>query len=111
MDSPRTTATGNEGPPTFLVEHYWPDATPDAFRAIVARVRAAVDDMAGSGLPLRFLRSTFVPEQESALCVFSSSGPRLVEQAYLRAGIGFERIVKVLEIDVGEPAVAPPMED
>ena len=74
---------------------------------MVARVRAIVDEMAGAGAPLRFLHSTFVPEQESALCVFSSAGPGLVEQVYRRAGIGFEQLLNVLEIDDGDPTEAP----
>lgn len=75
------------------------------------RVRAAVDDLAGSGAPLRFLHSTFVPEEESALCVFSSAVPGLVEQAYRQAGVSFERILSVLEIAPGEPTEQPTNED
>jgi Protein of unknown function (DUF4242) len=81
----------------FLVEHYWPDATPDAFQAMAARVRAAVDEIAGSGAPLRFLHSTFVPGEGSALCVFSSPVPALIEAAYRRAGVDFDRVVDAVE--------------
>jgi Protein of unknown function (DUF4242) len=111
MNSTRSHGQRDEEPQTFLVEHYWPDATPDAFRTSVARVRAAVDNLAGSGAPLRFLHSTFVPEEESALCVFSSPAAGLVEQAYRRAGVSFERILSVLEIAPGEPAEQPTNED
>jgi hypothetical protein len=86
-----------ETPQAFLVEHYWPEATPDAFQAMTARVRAAVDDMAGSGAPLRFLHSTFVPAEGSALCVFSSPLPALVQEAYRRAGVSFDRVVAAVE--------------
>ena len=103
--------SGDAGPHAFLVEHYWPDATPDTFRAIAERVRAAVDDMASSGVPLRLLHSTFVPADESALCVFASSGQALVEEAYRRAGVSFERILSVLEVETGEPAVPPATEN
>ncbi len=92
----------------FLVEHYWPDATPDTFRAMAERVRVAVDDVAGAGADVRLLHSTFVPEEESALFVFSSSTQALVEEVYRRAGVDFERIVSVLEIGTGEPGPTPP---
>jgi hypothetical protein len=101
---------GNGGPHAFLVEHYWPDATPATFRAIAERVRVAVDDMAGSGAAVQFLHSTFVPEEESALCVFLSSAPELVEEAYRRAGVNFDRIIRVLEIETGRPAAPPATE-
>jgi hypothetical protein len=94
--------SGDGGPHAFLVEHYWPDATPGTFRAIAERVRTAVDDIAGSGAPLRLLHSTFVPEDGSAFCVFASSEQDLVEEAYRRAGVSFERILSVLEIETGE---------
>ena len=103
--------SGDGGPPTFLVEHYWPDATSETFRAIAERVRAAVDDMAGSGAEVRLLHSTFVPEEESALCVFASSGQALVEEAYRRAGVSFERVLSVLEIEAGKPAEPPVTEN
>jgi len=92
-------ATGADGgaSQTFLVEHYWPEATPDAFQATTARVRAAVEEMAKSGAPLRFLHSTFVPAEGSALCVFSCPVPALVEAAYRRAGVDFDRVVGAVE--------------
>ena len=89
------------------MEHYWPDATPDTFRAIVERLRVAMDDMARSGAEVRLLHSTFVPVDESALCVFLCSGQEDVEEAYRRAGVNFERILSVLEIEIGKPAAPP----
>jgi hypothetical protein len=110
MDRSGAIDRGSGGPHAFLVEHYWPDATPDTFRAIAERVRAAVDDMAGSGAPVLFLHSTFVPEEESALCVFLSSTQAVVEEVYRRAGVNFERILSVLEIETGEPSGPPTTE-
>ena len=92
MDNSRAMDSADEVLHTFLVEHYWPDATAKpSGRSWPGRSRGG-----GPGpirAALRLLHSTFVPEQESALCVFSSSGPGLVEEAYQRAGIGFERIL------------------
>ena len=101
---------GNGGPYAFLVEHYRPDATPDTFRAVAERVRVAVDDMAGSGSAVQFLHSTFVPEEESALCVFLSSTQAQVEDVYRRAGVNFERILSVLEIETGDLSTPPTTE-
>lgn len=83
---------------TFLVEHYAPGVTADAFRIAAQRVRDAAHEMAAGGAPLRFLHSTFVPEDESSFCVFQSTSGDLVIEAYRRAGVGFERIVHALDM-------------
>jgi hypothetical protein len=83
---------------TYLVEHYWPGVTADAFRTTADRVRAAAEEMALAAAPIHFLHSTLVPEDENAFCVFAASSPALVEEAYRRAGVRFERIVDALEL-------------
>ncbi len=84
---------------TYLVEHYWPGVTADAFREAVERLRAAAEELALAAEPIRFLHSTLVPEDENAFCVFSASSPTLVGEAYRRAGVAFERIVDALELE------------
>jgi uncharacterized protein DUF4242 len=85
-------------PQTFVVEHYWPGVTADAFRAAADRVRAATEEMTLAAAPIHFLHSTLVPGDENAFCVFSASSAALVEEAYRRAGVPFERIVDALEV-------------
>lgn len=84
---------------TFLVEHYWPGVSVEAFRAAADRVRAAAEAMALAAAPVHFLHSTLVPEDESAFCVFSAASAELVEEAYRHAGVEFERIVDALELE------------
>jgi hypothetical protein len=86
---------------TFLVEHYWPGVTVEEFRTAANRVRASADEMAGADARIRFLHSTLVPEDEAAFCVFAAASSGLVEDAYRRAGIPFERIVNALELERG----------
>jgi hypothetical protein len=88
-----------KGAPAFLVEHYWPAATPNTFVIATARLRAAVEQLASAGAAVHLLHATFVPEEGSAFCVFSCSSPGLVEEAYKRAGIAFERMLNVVEIE------------
>ena len=87
------------GAHTYLVEHYWPGVTVDAFRRAADRLRAATAAMALDAVPIRFLHSTLVPEDENAFCVFSAASPAVVEEAYGRAGVAFERIVDALELE------------
>jgi hypothetical protein len=82
---------------TFLVEHYRPGVTIGGFGDATRRVRASAEAMAA---PIAFLHSTLVPEDETAFCVFSAQSRGLVEEAYRRAGVSFERIVAALELEV-----------
>lgn len=84
---------------TYLVEHYWPGVTEAEFRASARRVAHSADRMAHAGLPIRFLHSTLVPEDEAAFCVLTAASPDAVEQAYAAAGVGYERLVEAIEVD------------
>lgn len=86
---------------TYLVEHYWPGVTEAEFRDSARRVAASADRMAHAGLPVRFLHSTLVPEDEAAFCVLTAASPDAVEQAYAAAGVGYERLVEAIDVDAG----------
>jgi hypothetical protein len=88
---------GVSGATTYLVEHYWPGITAETFRSAAERVRATARAMARSGAPIRYLHSTMVPTDETAFCVFDAASSELIEQAYTRAGVRFDRIVAALE--------------
>ena len=79
----------------FLVEHYWPGVTAEVFRDAAGRLSAEAGAMDG----ITFLHSTLVPADESAFCVFSARSQTLVEEAYRRADVPFERIVDALELE------------
>lgn len=84
---------------TYLVEHYWPDVTEAEFRDSARRVADSADRMAHAGLPIRFLHSTLVPEDEAAFCVLTAAAADVVVQAYAAAGVGYERLVEAIEAD------------
>ena len=84
---------------TFLVEHYWPGVTEASFRSAADRVRAAAEEMSAAGESIVFMHSTLVPEDENALCVFAAASQSVVEAAYARAGVRFERIVDALAFE------------
>jgi hypothetical protein len=86
---------------SFLVEHYWPGVTESGFSAAAESLRVASEAIAAEGSALRYLHSTLVPEDEAAFCVFEAASRSLVEQAYARAGVRFERILDAVESGVG----------
>ncbi len=97
--------TGTEARETFLVEHYRPGLTADELGAWAARVRDMAAEMEREGHPVRYLRATIVPTDESLLCLIEAASEQLVHEAYARAGIPFERITAV--IPDGESGESP----
>jgi hypothetical protein len=91
-------------PTTFLVEHYWPGITPDGFEAAAERVRESAAALASTGRRIRFLHSTLVPGDDAGFCVFDAESPAVVEQAYARAGVPYERVLDALEVAVNRDA-------
>jgi hypothetical protein len=77
---------------TYLVEHYRPGLEAEQLKRWAGRVRDAVDELERKGVPVRFLRATIVPRDESFLCVLEAASEKLVCEAYAGAGIPFERI-------------------
>jgi hypothetical protein len=75
---------------SFLVEHYRPGITADAFRAAMARVRVSAAAMLRDGSPIRCVHSTPVPEDEAVLSVVDAASSALVEQLFARAGVRVE---------------------
>ena len=92
---------------TYLVEHYRPGVGVDGLRECAARVRETAVEMERAGSPVRHIRSTIVPADESLFCVFEAASEELIRQTYLQAGVPFERLSAVLvDADV-VPATTP----
>jgi hypothetical protein len=58
-----------------------------------------VEEMARAGNAVRYLHSTIVPRDEFAFVVFEAGSMALVEEAYTRAGVRFDRIVDALDLE------------
>ena len=91
-------AKSNVGARTFLVEHYWPGVTARAFGRAAQRIRASAEQLAREGVDLEFLHSTLVLEDEAAFCVLRGESESVVEEAYRRAGVRFERVLPAVEM-------------
>jgi Protein of unknown function (DUF4242) len=81
---------------TYLVEHYRPGFPAEGLRDWASRVREAVERLEGEGKPVRYVRSTIVPADESFLSIVEAASEDLVRDAYRQAGIPFERISCVI---------------
>jgi len=83
----------------YLVEHYRPGLGVEGLRNCAARVRESAGEMEREGKPVRYLRATLVPTDESLLCVLAADSEELVREAYVRAGVVCDRITVAIADD------------
>ena len=57
-----------------------------------ASAKAATETMTSEGVPIRYLRSTFVPAEQKCFCLFEGASVDAVREAQERAGLPYERI-------------------
>jgi hypothetical protein len=81
------------GTRSYLVEVYQPRTGADA---AAARARSAADAASRAGTPVRYVRSIFVPEDETCFHVFESSSKEAVLAATERAAFAFPRIAEAV---------------
>ena len=82
---------------TYLVEQYRPGLGLGELEQLASHVRQAVDGLERKGKPIRFVRSTIVPADESILCIVEAGSEQLVREAYARAGSAIERISTAID--------------
>lgn len=76
----------------YLVEEYVPGISERELLLSQARLEQAVASLVATGERIRYVGTTFVPEQETSLSQFEAPSRRLVERACRRADIPFARI-------------------
>jgi hypothetical protein len=81
----------------FLVELYLPSHGADAAAATAARARAAADELAGQGAPVRYLRMLYVPDDETCFLLYEAASAELAGEASQRAQIAYERVLEAVE--------------
>jgi len=84
----------------FLGELYVPRGHGVAVEDDEVRVRAAAAELTREGRPVRFLRTIFVPEDETCFYLFEASSAGSVREVGARAALLFEqRSVSAVRID------------
>jgi hypothetical protein len=79
-----------------LVQCFWPRATSSAIEEAAARAAAAAAAVDGGGV--RFLGSTFIPEDEVVLFEFAGEIDG-VRDASDQAALPYERIIQAVELE------------
>jgi hypothetical protein len=84
--------------PKYMVERSLPGLTEAQLAAAAASAKTASTQMASEGVPVRYLRSTFVPSEDKCFCLFEGPSEEAVRQANERAGLPLERITEALHV-------------
>jgi Protein of unknown function (DUF4242) len=101
--------------PDYLVERYLPGLTAADVHAAIRRTTAVAEEMAADGIPIRYLTSAFIAEEEACFCQFEAPSREAVVAANERAAFSYARILAVDRAsgEQGSRSEAPPtqMED
>lgn len=83
---------------TFMVERSLKGITMDQLAAAQKRAIETASEMSAQGTPVRYLRSTFVPESGACMCLFQGDQAADIEALNQKAGIPFTRVVPALDL-------------
>jgi Nickel responsive protein SCO4226-like len=83
--------------PLYLAELYRASGEGGDLAEAAVRARAAADALARTGTRVRYVRSVFVPADETWFLLYDAPSVAAVEEAADRAELRLERIVEALE--------------
>ncbi len=90
--------------PEFLVECFVSRANAVAVDADSEAARRAAESVTREGTKVRFLRSIFVPEDETCFYLYEAGSADAVREAAGRAGLAFERVAETVVVTKGANA-------
>jgi hypothetical protein len=82
----------------FVAERFWPGATEDKALASMARVRDSCEQLAATGVPVRWLGGTYVAGDECVSLRFEGTA-QAVRAAHELAGVPFDRLVPSVDVE------------
>jgi Protein of unknown function (DUF4242) len=86
----------------YLLELYISRTDPGAVERGAERARLAAEQLTHEGVPVRFVRSIFVPEDETCFLLYRAESAEAVRDAVRRASLPFERIVAAVADPAGD---------
>lgn len=82
----------------FMVERELPGIPMDQLAAAQQRAIQTAASMSSQGQPIRYLRTTFVPDSGRCMCLFESDSAERVEQLNRAAQIPFTSVMPALHL-------------
>jgi hypothetical protein len=86
----------------YLVELYVARDDAAALERGAAQARRAAEELTREGTSVRFLRSIFVPEDETCFYLYEAASAAAVRDAVGRAALSFERVVEAVPSPAGK---------
>ena len=86
----------------FLVELYVPRTDPLAAESGAERARLAAEELTREGTPVRYLRSIFVPEDETCFALYEAVTAEAVREVARRAALRFEHVAEAVTHSKGD---------
>lgn len=83
--------------PSYLVESYVPRSRAEEVPLAARRARAVAEQLTREGTPVRYVRTTFLPDDETCFHIFEAPSNEAVEEVGRRAALGRARIVTAVE--------------
>jgi hypothetical protein len=87
----------------FLVELYVSRADGAEVERAAERARDAAEQLTREGRPVRFVRSIFVPEDETCFYLYEAASAEHVSEAARCADLRFERVAEAISQAKGDP--------
>ena len=83
---------------TFVAERNLKGIAMDQLADAQKRAISTADKMSKAGTPVKYLRSTFVPETGECLCLFEGNSAADVEALNREANIPFTRVMPAMDL-------------
>jgi hypothetical protein len=90
--------------PEFLIELYHSRTDVAGTGRAARRARLAAEELNREGTAIRYLRSIFVPDEETCFYLYAAGSVDAVREAARRAGLRFEHISEAVAEPRGDAA-------
>lgn len=88
--------------PEFVVERDIPGFTADDLKDAARRARSVAAEMTDEGIPVRYHRSIFLPDEAKCFCLFDGPSAEAVREVNERAELPFTRVLDAVHIELPE---------
>jgi Protein of unknown function (DUF4242) len=82
----------------YMVERELPGITPEQLAGAQGAAISTSQQFTAQGTPVRYIRSTFVPDESKCFCLFEAASQQAVRDVNTAAKLPFARIVQALDL-------------
>ena len=82
----------------YMVERSLPGISMDQLAGAQRRAIDTAAEMTAQGTPVRYIRSTFLPDSGKCMCLFAANGEENVQFLNEKAGIPFDKVTAAMDL-------------